>query len=156
MALPYLLQFAQIVCSNLSQPGDGIEMADKRIRRYTVSTEIVFSASHTLDEHPGECSRLHGHNWTVRVYYSFESPDSQGITVDFMTLRSALEEELLPRFDHANLNDIPPFDSVSPTSENLAAEIYRICRENLRFEGGTIHKVELWETPTDMVSYREG
>ncbi|MBD3178435.1 MAG: 6-carboxytetrahydropterin synthase QueD, partial [Candidatus Latescibacteria bacterium] len=99
-------------------------MADKGGRRYTVSTEIVFSASHTLKDYPGGCSRLHGHNWTVRVYYGFRSLDSQGITIDFLTLKSALEKVLLPRFDHTHLNEIPPFDSVNPTSENLAAEIY--------------------------------
>jgi len=130
-------------------------MSDRGKSSYTVSTEIVFSASHTLRDYSGGCSRLHGHNWTVRVYYSFSSPDSQGITVDFLTLKAALEKELLPRFDHVNLNDIPPFERLNPTSENLAAEIYRICRENLTFEGGSLLKVELWETPTDMVSYSE-
>jgi len=130
-------------------------MSDRGRSRYTVSTEIIFSASHTLKDYPGGCARLHGHNWTVRVYYSFSKLNSQGITVDFLTLKSALEKELLPRFDHTNLNDIAPFDRISPTSENLSEEIYRICRENLNFEGGTLLKVELWETPTDMVSYCE-
>mgnify|MGYP001024359192 CR=1 FL=1 len=130
-------------------------MADTERSLYTVSTEIVFSASHTLKDYPGGCSRLHGHNWTVRVYYNFSSLNSQGITIDFLALRSALEKELLPRFDHTNLNDVPPFDRTNPTSENLAAEIYRICREKLEFEGGSLLRVELWETPTDMVSYCE-
>lgn len=130
-------------------------MAYQRESRYVISTEIFFSASHILNDYPGNCSRLHGHNWKVRVHYGFDSLNNQGFTVDFLTLKSALEKELLPRFDHRNLNEVDPFTRVNPTSENLAAEIYRICRENMEFEGGRILRVELWETPTDMVCYSE-
>lgn len=130
-------------------------MENKRETYYTVSTEIQFSASHSLRNYPGDCARLHGHNWVARVYYRFKSPGEDGITVDFLKLRSVLERELLPLFDHRNLNEIEPFDRKNPTSENIAAEIFRICRKKIIFNGGELEKVELWETPTDMVSYCE-
>ncbi len=122
---------------------------------YTVSTEISFSASHSLENYPGDCARLHGHNWVVRLYYRFEEVDPDGLTVDFLTLQSEMKKVILPRFDHCHLNDVEPFGRINPTSENLAREIFRICSEKLRFEGGKLVEVELWETPTDMVRYGE-
>ena len=130
-------------------------MENKKKTYYTVSTEIMFSASHSLRNYPGDCARLHGHNWVVRVYYRFTSLGDDGITVDYLKLRSVLESELFPRFDHRNLNEVEPFDRKNPTSENIAAEIFRICREKIIFDGGKLINVELWETPTEMVSYCE-
>ena len=123
--------------------------------KWTVSTEIEFSSSHCLDDYDGMCSRVHGHNWVLRVYYEFEAVDGRGLTIDYIELKTRLEKVVLPRFDHLHLNDVPPFDKVSPTSENLAAEIFRICREELEFEGGRLREVEVWETPKDMVRYGE-
>ncbi len=123
--------------------------------KWTVSTEIEFSSSHCLDNYDGMCSRVHGHNWVLRVYYEFEAVDVRGLTVDYLELKARLEKVVLPRFDHLHLNDVPPFDTVSPTSENLAAEIFRMCREELEFEGGRLREVELWETSKDMVRYEE-
>ncbi len=123
--------------------------------KWTVSTEIEFSSSHCLDEYDGMCSRVHGHNWVLRIYYEFEAVDGRGLTIDYLELKTRLEKVVLPRFDHLHLNDVPPFDKISPTSENLAAEIFRMCREKLEFEGGLLREVELWETSKDMVRYGE-
>jgi len=123
--------------------------------RYVVSTEIQFSASHALTGYRGDCSRVHGHNWVARVSYRFAAVDALGLTIDYRELRSLLERVILPRFDHRHLNDIPPFDTMNPTSENIAAEIFRLCREEVTILGGTLREVELWESPTDMVRYRE-
>jgi len=123
--------------------------------RYVVSTEIQFSASHALTGYRGDCSRVHGHNWVARVSYRFAAVDALGLTIDYRELRSLLERVVLPRFDHRHLNDIPPFDTMNPTSENIAAEIFRLCREEIAIRGGTLREVELWESPTDMVRYRE-
>jgi 6-pyruvoyltetrahydropterin/6-carboxytetrahydropterin synthase len=123
--------------------------------KWTVSTQIEFSSSHCLEKYDGMCSRVHGHNWVLRVYYEFEVLDGRGLTVDYFDLKAGLEKAVLPKFDHIHLNDVPPFDSISPTSENLAREIFRVCSEELEFEGGKLREVELWETPKDMVRYAE-
>jgi 6-pyruvoyltetrahydropterin/6-carboxytetrahydropterin synthase len=122
---------------------------------YTVSTDIRFSASHALREYDGDCERIHGHNWVVRVYYEFEAIDDCGLTVDYRVLRDRLEQVVLPRLDHRHLNDVPPFDRMNPTSENIASLIFSLCRDHISFEGGALREVEVWETPTDMVRYRE-
>ena len=123
--------------------------------RWTISTEIEFSSSHRLEGYEGACSRVHGHNWVLRVFYEFVAIDDRGLTVDYLDLKAGLERVVLPRFDHVHLNDVPPFDTVSPTSENLAAEIFRLLRSELAFEGGKLRAVELSETPKDMVRYEE-
>ena len=122
---------------------------------YTVSTAVEFSSSHSLAGYEGDCSRVHGHNWVLRVYYEFSELDGQGIAVDFLELRSRVSDLVLPLFDHRHLNDIPPFDRINPTSENIAAEIFRILDDQIRFGSGKLAMVELWETPTDMVRYSE-
>jgi 6-pyruvoyltetrahydropterin/6-carboxytetrahydropterin synthase len=123
--------------------------------RYTVSTAVEFSSSHQLADYDGDCSRVHGHNWVLRVYYEFSELDEQGIAVDFLELRSRVSDLVLPLLDHRHLNDIPPFDRINPTSENIAAEIFGILHDQIRFRSGRLTMVELWETPTDMVRYSE-
>jgi 6-pyruvoyltetrahydropterin/6-carboxytetrahydropterin synthase len=123
--------------------------------RYTVSCEIGFSASHALTGYEGGCASVHGHNWVVRVYYEFDQLDDHGFTIDYQELKRRLAEVVLPNFDHRHLNDFAPFDTVNPTSENIAAEIFKLCRDRIQPERGRLVEVELWETPTDMVRYRE-
>ncbi len=122
---------------------------------YTVSTEVRFSASHALREYKGDCERIHGHNWIARVYYEFEHLDEHGLTVDYRELKSRIKQVVLSQLDHRHLNDVPPFDSMNPTSENIAVHIFNLCKERVRFDGGALREVELWETSTDMVRYRE-
>ncbi len=122
---------------------------------YTISTEIMFCSSHALREYNGDCSRIHGHNWVIRAYYEFEKVDEKGLTIDYLELKAGLERVILHRFDHRHLNDIPPFDKINPTSENIVAEIFRLINRDLKIPGGFLLEVELWETRTDMVRYRE-
>lgn len=123
--------------------------------RYTISTEIEFSSSHALEGYDGDCARLHGHNWVLRVYYEFTRLDDQGIAVDYCVLADKVKEIVLPLLDHRHLNDLPLFDGVNPTSENIAVKIFGLLREKVLFETGRLSMIELWETPTDMVRYSE-
>ena len=76
--------------------------------------------------------RVHGHNWVVRAYYEFGGVDDKGLTIDYLRARAGIEKVILTRFDHRHLNDIPPFDKLNPTSENIAAEIFRLLRDEFR------------------------
>jgi len=122
---------------------------------YTLSTQTSFSSSHCLNGYEGACSRVHGHNWVVRAYYEFDRVDGRGLTIDYLELKAGMDRVILERFDHRHLNDVPPFDKLNPTSENIAAEIFRLLRRELPVENGRLSEIELWETSTDMVRYRE-
>ena len=91
---------------------------------YTVTIETEFSAAHMIRGYNGPCSRPHGHNWKVTVEAKTEVLDNLGMSVDFYVLQKKTEE-VIGKFDHRDINTIPPFDSaLNPTSENIARYIY--------------------------------
>ena len=91
---------------------------------YTVTIETEFSAAHIIRGYNGPCSRLHGHNWKVTVEAKTEVLDTLGMSVDFYVLQKKTEE-ITAKFDHRDMNSIPPFDKeLNPTSENIARYIY--------------------------------
>ena len=87
---------------------------------YEISEEAVFRAAHRLRQTQGEGERLHGHTWRVRAYVHAAALDDRGMVLDFADLASVLKS-LAARFDGQYLNEVPPFDDVNPTAENLAA-----------------------------------
>lgn len=113
-----------------------------------------FDAAHALIGYPGECCNLHGHTWDVEVVVRGSELDSVGIVYDFKTLKADLAAVLDP-LDHAYLNDVPPFDSLNPTAENLSRHIYDRLQETV---GGAVHVVEVavWESPVAKITYRPG
>ena len=124
---------------------------------YEVSKDFLFSAAHQIRLHPGKCERLHGHNWRVRIHARASSLNALGMVVDFADLQRMVAE-IGSRFDHRNVNEVPPFDEVNSTAENLARFFYEEARRRLRDqEGGrvTVAKVEVWENEGSLAVYRE-
>ena len=89
----------------------------------TISKEFTFSAAHHLEgldpSHP--CSRVHGHNYVVRVTIPGLTDDT-GFVIDYRSL-GWLSTWLDATFDHRDLNDVVTFN---PTAENLAGYILGI------------------------------
>jgi len=119
---------------------------------YQVSVEQHFDAAHFLRGYQGKCEALHGHRF--RVVVKIESPgvNDIGIAYDFMELKQHLAD-VISRFDHTCLNDVPPFDKINPSSENIASTIYKELK--LKLAGGqvSISCVEVWESPQSGVIY---
>ncbi len=82
-----------------------------------------FSAAHYLQEYPGACARVHGHNWRVTVTVTAPDVDDKGMVVDLVALKQQIDD-CLGRFDHRVINEVPPFDRLNPTSEMLAKHLY--------------------------------
>jgi 6-pyruvoyltetrahydropterin/6-carboxytetrahydropterin synthase len=98
---------------------------------YTVTIETEFSAAHIIRGYNGPCSTLHGHNWKVTVEARTEVLDSTGMSVDFYVLQKKTED-IVVKFDHHDINSIPPFDKeLNPTSENIARYIYQELKKVL-------------------------
>ena len=97
---------------------------------FRMTVESQFSAAHAIREYPGPCCRLHGHNYRVVVHLSGSELDRLGLLIDYTEVKRALGAVLDP-LDHVNLNELPAFATVNPTSEELARHIYRYLRDAL-------------------------
>lgn len=122
--------------------------------RYTLKIITDFAASHLLRDYPGDCCRLHGHNWKVEVEVSSDQLDELGMVIDFKVIKYETQQ-IIQQLDHRYLNEIPPFDRINPTAENMAAFIYRGLTERLSQPHISIEAITLWETERASVRYSE-
>ncbi len=122
---------------------------------YKISVEDHFDAAHALRGHKGKCETLHGHRFRVVVKVSASKLDDIGLAYDFTELKTKLKA-ILERLDHSSLNDIPPFDKINPSSENIASTIYSELKTALKTAPVKLDAVEVWESPESGVEYGEG
>ena len=81
---------------------------------YYIKKTFEISASHHLYlSYRSKCEQLHGHNWVVTIHCRARELNQDGMVVDFTHIKHLIAD----RLDHANLNEILPFN---PTAENIA------------------------------------
>jgi 6-pyruvoyltetrahydropterin/6-carboxytetrahydropterin synthase len=119
---------------------------------YGITVEKYFDAAHYLRGYKGKCEAMHGHRYRVVVKISAEKLDDIGLAYDFSDLKRHLKV-IIDRFDHTCLNDVPPFDKINPSSENIAATVYGELKEKLAGDPVKLTSVETWETPYQGVVY---
>lgn len=119
---------------------------------YQVSIEQHFEAAHFLSGYQGKCEALHGHRFKVVATVATSKIDHVGMAYDFTLLKQHLGG-ILSRFDHTCLNELPPFDEINPSSENIATTIYRELGQKLTGAPVTISCIEVWESPQSWVTY---
>jgi 6-pyruvoyltetrahydropterin/6-carboxytetrahydropterin synthase len=119
---------------------------------YQISVEDFFDAAHFLREYKGKCEALHGHRYKVVVSLQANQLDESGIVYDFIDLKGYLAD-ILNRFDHTCLNDIAPFDTLNPSSENIARIVYEELNSRIIKGQVVISSVEVWETPHNRAIY---
>jgi 6-pyruvoyltetrahydropterin/6-carboxytetrahydropterin synthase len=134
-----------------------------------ITRKIEFSASH-LCRLPGlseeENQQIygmaahqhgHGHNYVVEVSLAGEPDPVTGMVFDLKELKEILNREIVAPYDHRFLNyEVPPFDRVVPTTENIARDIWQRLEGRLNVEGRRLHSVRVYETPDLFVDYRGG
>lgn len=90
----------------------------------------------------------HGHNYIVEVTLEGDPDPVSGMVMDLKELKNVLEEEIVSPMDHRFLNyEVPPFDRVLPTAENLANEIWRRLENRLGSPAARLARVRLFEGP---------
>ena len=119
---------------------------------YHVSIETHFSAAHHLRNYNGHCENLHGHNWKVEVTVSTEQLDEAGMALDFTILKKKTTA-LIEQLDHHNLNDIPPFTTINPSSENIARYVAQELAQRLADPKIKISRVTAWESDNACATY---
>lgn len=124
-----------------------------------ITRRVEFSASHMCRrpelsdqqnrEIYGEAANPHGHghNWVLEVTLEGEPDPVTGMVFDLKALKQILWGEIVEPMDHRFLNyEVPPFDRVVPTAENLAREIWRRLEPRLSGPGRRLYSVRLYET----------
>ncbi len=124
-----------------------------------ITKRVEFSASHVcripeLSEEEnralyGEAANPHGHGHNYIVEVTLEgTPDAvTGMIFDLKQLKDVLNREVVEPMDHRFLNyEVPPFERVVPTTENLAREIWRRVERPLGAAGARLHAVRVWES----------
>ena len=113
-----------------------------------ITRKVEFSASHVCrnpqlsDEENRELFGLaanphgHGHNYVVEVSLQGEPDPVTGMVLDLKELKEILNREIVDPYDHRFLNyEVPPFDQVVPTTENIARDIWRRLEPHLTSAG---------------------
>ncbi|MEP2238201.1 MAG: 6-carboxytetrahydropterin synthase [Maribacter sp.] len=102
----------------------------------------------------GKCNNpnFHGHNYELEVKIIGYCDEETGYVIDTKILSDLIEDKILKRFDHKNLNlDTEEFKTLNPTVENIAIVIYDILRQDI--EEQLELKIKLYETPRNYVEY---
>ena len=96
----------------------------------------------------------HGHNYVVEVTIEGQPEPVTGMVFDLRELKEIMNREVVEPLDHRHLNfEVPPFDKVVPTTENLVMEIWQRLEPQLRSEHVRLHNVRLYETADLFVDY---
>ncbi len=94
----------------------------------------------------------HGHNYELIVKVTGIPNQETGYVLDIKILSELIEEVIIKKFDHKNLNlDTAEFANLNPTAENIAIVIYNLLRPKLNKELEL--KIKLYETERNFVEY---
>lgn len=133
--------------------------------RVTVSRKAHFNAAHRLyrkdwsmeqnDAVFGKCNNpnFHGHNYEVILSVTGAINPETGYVIDIKDLATIIYEEVEISFDHKNLNlDVPEFQDLNPTAENIVVLIWNKVRKKI--DAALDLEVTLYETPRNYVTYK--
>jgi 6-pyruvoyltetrahydropterin/6-carboxytetrahydropterin synthase len=136
-----------------------------------ITTRLEFDAGHRIPDHKSQCRNLHGHRYALEITLSGdiinqEKTSENGMVMDFSDVKRIARDSVVDVWDHAFLvykNDVGVlnflkslpnhktviFPSV-PTAENMAAEAFRILKNQYKDTYGNhlkLERVRLFETP---------
>jgi 6-pyruvoyltetrahydropterin/6-carboxytetrahydropterin synthase len=122
---------------------------------FTVRVSARFEAAHFLREYRGISEPLHGHSYKVEADLGARGGgvDSDAIAVDFVSARHKLEA-LAKTLDYGCINDVPPFDQINPSAENIAQWFARELGAAVADENAVVRSVTIWEGPVNSVTFR--
>lgn len=127
-----------------------------------LSRRYHFAASHRLHSDTyteeqnrtvfGKCNNPHGHghNYIVQVTLSGPVDPITGMVCNLGDLDAFAQSNLIATFDHQNLNTLPAFATLVPSTENLSIEVHRIFQA---FPHAHLERVRIEETPNNSFDY---
>ena len=131
-----------------------------------ITRKIEFSSSHicrrpelSAEENeqlygPAANPHGHGHNYVLEVSLEGTPDPVTGMVLDLKELKEILVQQVVQPYDHRFLNyEVPPFDRVVPTTENIARDIWQRLEPHLTNGGKRLQSVRVYETPDLYVDY---
>jgi len=96
----------------------------------------------------------HGHNYILEVTLDGEPDPVTGMVFDLKKLKDLIQQTVIDPMDHRFLNyEVPPFDKIVPTTENVAAEIWRRLQPHFEAGRARLNNIRLYETDDLYVDY---
>ena len=102
----------------------------------------------------GKCNNphFHGHNYELVIKVTGEPDVQTGYVIDMKVLSEIVQDNVIERFDHKNLNeDTAEFKNLNPSAENIAIVIYNILRDKIELKFDL--QIRLYETERNFVDY---
>jgi 6-pyruvoyltetrahydropterin/6-carboxytetrahydropterin synthase len=131
--------------------------------KISLTRRYRFAASHRLhslklsaEENArmyGKCNNPlgHGHNYIVEVTLTGPVDPVTGMIANLGDLDLFVEREVVEAFDYKYLNEeVPEFQAIVPTTENVCREIYRRLE---RFPLARLERVRIEETSKNSFEY---
>ena len=136
-----------------------------------ITTRLEFDAGHRIPNHKSQCRNLHGHRYALEITLSGDiihqkKASEDGMVMDFSDVKNIARKSVVDVWDHAFLvykddktvldflNSLPNHKTVVfpsvPTAENMAAEAFKILKNQYKDSYGNHLKLErfrLYETP---------
>lgn len=125
-----------------------------------------FSASHRLHNEAmgaaenqrtyGKCNNPHGHghNYALEITVGGQVDSKTGMVCNLSDLDGFVQQEILDRYEHSNLNVLDEFRARVPTTENLCMEIFGRLQRG--FHQAEVEKVRMEETLMNSFEYAGG
>jgi 6-pyruvoyltetrahydropterin/6-carboxytetrahydropterin synthase len=131
-----------------------------------ITKRVEFSASHVCrnpllsdrenEELFGAAANPHGHghNYVIDVTVEGDPDPVTGMVLDLKKLKDVVNREVIQTYDHRFLNyEVPPFDHVVPTVENIAIDIWHRLAPHVSQAGGQLQGIRVYETADLYVDY---
>lgn len=134
-----------------------------------ISKQVHFCAAHRLynpqwdreknEEVFGPCANenWHGHNFDLLVTVKGEPDPDTGFVLNFKDLKKIIDECILEKVDHMNLNlDVSFMKGTIPSCENLVRAFWDILFPEIAAVSSgraKLHALKLYETPTSYAEY---
>lgn len=104
----------------------------------------------------GKCSNpnWHGHNYTLFVTVKGEVNPDTGFLVNLKNLSILINERVIGKLDHKNINlEVDFMAGRIASTENLAIAIWEELEEPINQMSAQLHCVKLYETENNFVEY---
>lgn len=101
----------------------------------------------------GKCNNPfgHGHNYRIEVTVSGPIDPETGMVMNMADLDRVVQQKILTRFDHMNLNLDPLFAVRVSTTENFCMAIFDLLEPAI--QGASLEKIRIEETENNFFEY---